>query len=225
MKRTVFMIASLIIAFSAMADDEMSQADGAPPSSRLRTYNSGLSVFANASAIWADNVNANFYAGLPQNVNTINRVLHSNYYGQQIWQSLFSQGLISSAVGNYEQLRVEEYPQMYYPISYQIGMGVRNDYENGWGWMLRFDIAKLTVLGAFNLSSNNGTGILSNNRQYIRCGMMGQEDRINIDLALTKMDRRRTMAQAVTSISIREVLAGADLWGWGWPTVWQVWGQ
>ena len=65
-------------------------------------------------------------------------------------------------------------------------MGLRYDYASGFGWLLRFDMWRLEAIGAFNLSSANGTGILSGNRQYIRCGMLGQEDRICIDLALTR---------------------------------------
>ena len=159
------------------ASDGVSSADK-PPSP-------GLSFFANADAFWADNGTANFYSGIPVNENTINRVLYSNTYGMQIWQNLYNQGLISDAVGTYNQLQVIEYPNMYYRISYQFGLGMRYDYSSGFGWLLRFNIAKLQATGAFNLSTDNGTGILGDD-QYIRCGMLGKEDRISIDLALTR---------------------------------------
>lgn len=175
MKRAAIMLAAMMLAASAAADD------GKPPSSRY----TGLSVFADASAYWADNNTANFYAGLPQNANTIERVLHSNTYGTQIWNRLTEQGLITSAVGSYSQLTVDEYPSMFYRTSFAYGLGFRYDYRSGLGWLVRFDIARLTAIGAFNLSSTNHTGILSDNGQYIRCGMLGQEDRINIDFALT----------------------------------------
>ena len=74
---------------------------------------------------------------------------------------------------------------MYYRVSYQIGLGMRYDYASGFGWLLRFDLARLNAIGAFNLSSDNGAGILGNDR-YIRCGMLGKEERISIDLALTR---------------------------------------
>lgn len=178
----------MILSSAAMADgmkslsSEATAADDGVP--RRRT--TGLSVFANAGAVWADDVNANFYSGRPENANTIDRVLHSETYGTQIWQDLKTEGLISSAIGTYDQLQVEEYPEMYYRISMQYGLGFRYDYESGFGWLLRFDITNLQALGAFNLSSTNGTGILSNNGRYIRCGIMGEEDRINIDLALAR---------------------------------------
>lgn len=173
MKRLTTILTALLIAASALADD------GKPPSP-------GLSFFADAGAFWADKVTANFYNGSPENANTINRVLHSNTYGTQIWQTLVTQQLISpSAISNYSQLQVVEYGDMHYRISYQIGLGIRYDYASGFGWLLRFDIAKLNAIGAFNLSSNNGAGILGSD-PYIRCGILGQEDRINIDLALTR---------------------------------------
>ncbi len=176
MKHVCVLLAALLAMTSALADD-----DGVP----RRGY-SGLSVFANAGTVWADGTNANFYSGRPGNVNTILRVLHSETYGTQIWNDLKNSGLISDAVGNYSQLTVSEYPEMYYRTSWQIGLGIRYDYENGFGWLLRFDMMRLRATGAFNLSSTNGTGILSGNHQYIRCGMLGKEDRINIDLALTR---------------------------------------
>lgn len=166
----------MLMSTAAMADD-----DGVP-----RRGPTGLSVFASAGAVWADGGNSNFYSGRPGNANTINRVLHSNSYGTRIWTDLKTSGLISDAIGSYNELQVVEYPEMYYRTSYQIGLGIRYDYASGFGWLLRFDLMRLTANGAFNLSSTNGTGILSGNHQYIRCGMMGREDRINIDLALTR---------------------------------------
>lgn len=164
-----------MLAASATAAD-----DGKPPSRYT-----GLSVFADAGVIWADGNTADFYSGRPSNVNTINRVLHSQTYGMQIWQNLTTAGLISSAVGSYDQLQVIEYPSMYYRTSFTYGMGIRYDYASGFGWLLRFDLAQLQALGAFNLSASNETGLLGYDR-YVRCGIMGREDRINIELALTR---------------------------------------
>ena len=173
MKRLATILTALLIAASALADD------GKPPST-------GLSFFANAGGFWADKVTANFYNGSPENANTINRVLHSNTFGTEIWQTLVTQQLISpSTISNYSQLQVVEYGDMQYRISYQIGLGLRYDYASGFGWLLRFDIAKLNAIGAFNLSSNNGAGILGSN-PYIQCGILGKEDRISIDLAITR---------------------------------------
>lgn len=173
MKQCLIALISILLASgTAVADD------GKPPSR-------GLSIFANAGGYWADRVTANFYSGRPGNDNTIDRVLHSNTYGQQIWANLRNQQLITDAVGSYEQLQVVEYPDMYYRTSYQIGVGMRYDYSSGFGWLLRFDLAKLQAVGAFNLSASGGSALLGSN-QYVRCQMLGQEDRINIDLALTK---------------------------------------
>ncbi len=181
MKRAALILITLLTAASAMADD-----DGVPRRHNHGAFATGLSVFADAGAVWADDNTANFYSGRPENTNTIYRVLHSNSYGTEIWQSLKEAGLISSAVDSYRALQVVEYPEMYYQLSYIIGMGIRYDYASGFGWLLRFDLASLHATGAFNLSSTNGTGILSGDGQYIRCGMLGVENRINLDLALTR---------------------------------------
>lgn len=173
MKRIVLIVTTLLLAASATADD------GKPPSP-------GLSFFANAGAFWADNVTANFYSGRLGNENTIERVLKSQSIGHQIWLHLVDQQAISpSAINDESQFRVVEYPDMYYRISYQIGLGMRYDYASGFGWLLRFDMARLNAIGAFNLSSDNGTGT-PDNTPYIRCGMLGKEERINIDFALTR---------------------------------------
>lgn len=188
MKRAFILIGTLLLSSSAMADGlkslspESTAADDGVP----RRQPSGLSVFANAGAVWADDNTANFYSGRPGNANTIDRVLHSETYGNRIWQELKNDGLISSAVGSKDELQVVEYGDMYYRTSLQFGLGFRYDYESGFGWLLRFDISRLNALGAFNISSTNGTGILTPNHQYIRCGLMGREDRINIDFAITR---------------------------------------
>lgn len=179
MKRVALILTLAMLAASATADD------GKPPSSSRR--NTGLSVFVNANGYWSSNNTANFYSGdttATDKVGGIRRILSSNTYGQEIWNNLKTDGYITDAVGDYRNLSVEEFPHMYYRISYQIGLGFRYDYESGFGWLLRFDLAKLRAQGQWLLSRDNGTGQLGSDR-YLRCGIVGQEDRINIDLALT----------------------------------------
>lgn len=146
----------------------------------------GLSVFIDAGMLAPSAKQANFYDGRDGRPNTIMRVLHSQSYGTEIWQNLKNGGYISDAVGSYNLLTVEEWPQMYYKLTYQIGFGLRYGYDGGWGWQVRVDYARLTAAGEWNLSSTNGTGILSDRGRYVRCGMFGLENRIIIDLALTK---------------------------------------
>lgn len=178
MRRTLAIISALLLAAPAMADDSE------PPSSR---YSTGLSVFANAGGFWADKATAGFYDGRPTNANTINRILHSSQYGPQIWNDLVNAGRISpSAIGSYEQLSIVEYPmEMYYKTSYQVGLGIKYGYASGFGWLLRFDIAKLQAAGVFNLSTANGASVPGTD-QYIPCDIMGKENRISIDLAVTR---------------------------------------
>ncbi len=174
MRHIALTVAALLLAASAQADD------GKPPST-------GLSLFVNAGAYWAAASSAEFYSGRDENLNKINNILHSNQYGTAIWDHLVSAGRLSpSAIGDYRQLTVVEFPpQMTYRLSYQIGLGIRYDYDSGFGWLLRFDMAKLTAQGGFNLSTDNGAGILGSD-QYITCGVFGNENRYNIDLAITK---------------------------------------
>ncbi len=147
---------------------------------------SGLYLTVDAGLLIPNSKQANFYSGRPGNTNTIDRVLHSEMYGPQIWNSLVDGGYISpSAIGDYSQLQVVEYPNMYYRLTYQLGVGFRYVYESGWGWLLRFDYSQLTAAGRFNLSSNNGTGILGSN-QYVTSDIYGIERRTLIDFGIAK---------------------------------------
>ena len=180
MKRVALIVTLAMLAASATADD------GKPPSSSRRE--TGLSVFANANGYWSSNATANFYSGTPTATDKeggINRIIHSNTYGREIWQNLKTDGYITDNVGNEQNFTVDEFPQMQYRISYQIGVGIRYDYESGFGWLLRFDLARLRAQGQWLLSRDNGAGPLGSDR-YLRCGIMGQEDRINIDFAITR---------------------------------------
>lgn len=149
----------------------------------------GLSVTIGAGLMDASDRTANFYCGREGNANTVNRILHSQMYGPQIWTDLTELDLISSAIGSYQQLQVAEYGNMFYRLAVQLSLGVRYDYDNGFGWLVHFDYARLNALGAFLISADNGTGILSNRDQYVRCGIAGQEKRIYIDLGLNRQFR------------------------------------
>ena len=180
MKRVALIVTLVMLAASATADD------GKPPSSSRRE--TGLSVFVNANGYWSSDATANFYSGTPtatDKVGGIYRILKSNTYGREIWQNLRTERLISDAIGSEQDFIVAEYPHMHYRLSYQIGMGIRYDYESGFGWLLRFDLAKLRAQGQWNLDATNGTGQLGYNR-YVPCGISGIEDRINIDIAITR---------------------------------------
>lgn len=173
MKHAALILAALMIATSAAADD------GEPPST-------GLSVFVNASGYVAAANAAEFYSGRDANPNKINYILHSDRYGPQIWNRLVEAGRISpSAVGQYDQFTVEEFPpKMDYRLAYQIGLGIRYDYNSGFGWLLRFDMAKLVAQGGFNLGTG-GVPLLGSD-QYVTCGIFGKESRYNIDLAIAR---------------------------------------
>lgn len=147
---------------------------------------SGLYLTVDAGLMIPNDKQAGFYSGRPENSNTIGRVLGSELYGTQIWNSLVEGGYISpSAIGSYSQLQVVEYGQMYYKLTYRLGVGLRYVYESGWGWLLSFDYSQLTAAGQFNLSSDGGTGILGTD-QYVTCDIFGVERRTFIDLGIAK---------------------------------------
>ena len=148
----------------------------------------GFSVTLDAGGTHAGKLQAGFYSGIQENTNTIERIIHSEAYGQAIWDNLVNQGMISpSAIQTYKQLRVAEYANMRYAISYQIGLGAQYNFEgSNTGVFLRFDYMKLTAKGAFNLYSGASTSTLSNMNQFITCDIWGTESRTYIDLGLSK---------------------------------------
>lgn len=174
----LFLLSLLILSLPLQAQKKKS----APEAHRM----SGLYLNVDAGLLIPNSKQADFYSGRPGNSNTIDRVLHSETYGTQIWSSLVDGGHISpSAIGDYSQLQVVEYPHMYYRLTYQLGVGFRYVYESGWGWLLRFDYSQLTAAGQFNLSSNNGTGVLGS-RQFVTCDIYGIERRTLIDFGIAK---------------------------------------
>lgn len=181
MKHVALILTLAMLAASATADD------GKPPSSRQRS--TGLGVFVNANGYWSSDNTANFYSGretVPgKKDGNIYRILTSNTYGHEIWQDLRTDRLISDAIGSERDFNIAEFANMYYRLSYQIGIGIRYDYESGFGWLLRFDLAKLRAMGQWNIDATNGTGQLGYDR-YVPCGITGIEDRINIDFAITR---------------------------------------
>ncbi len=149
----------------------------------------GLALSIGGGVSFVSNSTANFYSGHSNNVNTINRVLHSERYGYPIWLALTEQGLISDAIGNYHQLQVAEYGNMDYALGIQLHFGFRYALERGWGWGIKFDYCKYNVRGAFLLDATNGTGIASNTGRYITCPIAGSEKRIFFDLGISKRIR------------------------------------
>ena len=147
---------------------------------------SGLYITMDAGLLVPSDKQANFYKGGPGSPNRLERVLLSELYGTQIWNDLVSIPLISpSAIPDYSAFQVTEYADMYYRLTFQLGVGFRYVYDNGWGWLMRFDMSEVTAAGQFLLSSDNGSGILGSNN-YVVCGIYGRERRVLIDLGIAK---------------------------------------
>ena len=180
MKFRIFLFLLLTIALALPTGAQKKKSQAVPP--RI----TGLSLTVDAGLLIPKSKQANFYNGKDGHSNTINRVLKSELYGTQIWSNLVNQQLISpSAIPDHRAFTIAEDANMYYRLTYQLGVGVRYDYNSGWGWFLRFDYSQVTAAGQFLLSSNNGTGILGS-KQYVPCDIYGREKRIFIDLAIAK---------------------------------------
>ena len=145
----------------------------------------GLSLTVDFGAAKMSDRHANFYNGNPGNANTLARILYSETYGNNIWNKLTEQNLISSSVANYNQITVAEYGDMYYKTAFRLGMGLRYDFDpTDWAWQLRFDYAKLHAAGLVLLNSGHNTAYLSNQNAYVNCPASGTEERIFIDLGV-----------------------------------------
>ena len=194
----------------------------------------GLSVSIDAGCAIPNQNTAAFYNGTNGNQNTIERILHSQMYGQNIWTNLVNQGLISpSAITDYHGLQIVEQANTEYTIALQLGLGLRYDFVKRFGMIARFDHIKLTAKGMFNLSSGAPTSILSNKNQYIPCGIYGTESRTYIDLGLFKSffvnDSWRFVLDFGLNLNSTKVLSNdieiggkeysiLDVWGGNSPT-------
>ncbi|MBO4599515.1 MAG: hypothetical protein J5641_02130 [Bacteroidales bacterium] len=175
---SLIFLSILLIAVPVQAQKKKSAAELQPLS--------GLYVTVEAGLLIPSDKQANFYNGDSRSPNNLMRVLKSEMYGTQIWNDLVNRQLISpSAIHDYSEFKVEEFADMYYRLTFQIGVGFRYVYDNGWGWLARFDFSEMTAAGQFLLSSNNGTGILGQNN-YVVCGIYGRERRVLIDFGIAK---------------------------------------
>lgn len=150
----------------------------------------GLSLIVDVGVLNASDIHANFYNGNPNNVNTLNRILHSETYGHAIWNRLTELDLINSTVSDYNHLKVDEYGDMYYQLAMQLGLGFRYDLEYiDWAWQVLFNYAKLNAVGQVLLNSGRERNTLTNQNAYVVCPTLGVEERIYFDLGLIKKIR------------------------------------
>lgn len=168
-------------------------------SPRLR----GLSLTIQAGVLKAFGNQADFYNGNPTNVNTLERILYSESFGNTIWNNLTEQNLIGSSVANYRQITVAEYGHMYYKLAFQFGIGFRYDFEQSlWAWHTRFNYAKLNAVGTVLLNSGHNTAFLTNQNAYVVCPTSGLEERIFIDLGIIRKFRLNSGFDLETSLGV-----------------------
>jgi len=147
---------------------------------------SGLSVFVDAGLLVPSDRQSYFYDGRDERPNTIRRLMASPTYGEQIWNAIQNSDTPMSGVGSYSEITIAEYPTMDFRLTYQIGLGIRYDYEAGWGWLLRFGYSRVTATGQFLINRTPAAGAMTNQGNYVVCDMFGQENRIFIDLGFDK---------------------------------------
>lgn len=147
---------------------------------------SGLAVSVDAGLLIPSDKQAFFYDGRDERLNTIRRLLGSQTYGEQIWNALQNSSTPLIGVGSYSQITIAEYPTMDFRLTYQIGLGLRYDYDGGWGWFLRFDYSRVRATGQFLINRTASPASMTNQGSYVVCDMVGQENRIYIDLGLDK---------------------------------------
>ena len=94
MKQTLSLLLVLLVAGAMPLQAQKKKHHSAPP--RI----TGLSVSVDAGLLIPNAKQANFYSGRPGNENTISRVLYSEQYGHQIWNSLVDQQLISPSTSS-----------------------------------------------------------------------------------------------------------------------------
>lgn len=183
MKHTLLLIILAMLLLPAPTHAQKKSKQKSPEAHRM----SGLYLSVDAGLLVPNSKQASFYDGSPERPNTIDRVLHSQLYGQDIWSRLVDHGLISpSAIGSERELTVAEYPaNMYYKLTYQLGVGFRYVYASQWGWLLRFDYSQLTAAGQFNIDASNGAAPLGF-KQYVTCDVFGVEKRTLIDFGILK---------------------------------------
>lgn len=148
----------------------------------------GLSLLVDAGMMFPERAVSNFYNGNPNNANKLDRILYSESFGPYIWNNLSSAQLIGSAIGNYRQLVVAEYGDMYYRTAFRYGVGVRYDLVDHprWAWSLCFDYSRLVATGVVLLESGRtNSAILTNQDRYVSCPVGGEEKRIFFDLGVT----------------------------------------
>ncbi|MBR4175976.1 MAG: hypothetical protein IKQ53_01035 [Bacteroidales bacterium] len=80
-----------VLMFSFFASFQSANAAVVKPAS-LR----GLSLTVDFGVMRPGNFHANFYNGNPRNVNTLQRILYSETYGNSIWNNLTTQNLLAA---------------------------------------------------------------------------------------------------------------------------------
>lgn len=166
----------------------------------------------NMGMYFADKTSATYYSGLPSNENNIAYVLDNYYWYEEIRQQLNSRDIIKGVsqvpnnwAGAYNEWRAiynvpagdEEQWWIYYPetmkydASISVGFYAKYNFNNTTGIFIQSNYVKLKTNGVFQMAIDSITGF---SEPALRPGyIVGEEERINIDLGISKFYRTGQM--------------------------------
>lgn len=134
----------------------------------------GLHYGINIGAFWANDYQANFYSGIPGNIDSIGLIFSNPYYCEQIKRELN------------DTFRLVELPgKMNYEPAIQIGFYTAYNYTESMGIMLQFNYTKLRAKDVFLLGIGAQPTYLTFD-ELQTYPVWGVEERINIDAGITK---------------------------------------
>lgn len=138
----------------------------------------GFTLFLQGGMAKANNYSADFYNGQPDHDNNIYRIIHSQTYGQYVWDYLVEQNVIHANTSP-ANIEISEYGKMKYDMAVSVGFGFQYNFSHKTGFFMQFSHERYDVRGSFLIKRTSPIASFDN---YYRCGIFGEEKRNGIDL-------------------------------------------
>ena len=174
MKKVVLIILSLCFLGNTPLFSQKMEEESRFPDYSLR----GLTLSLQAGMAKANNYSAEFYNGHFEHDNNINRIIHSELYGQDVWSYLVEQNVIVASTRP-EEIEIAEYGKMRYDLTVSIGLGFQYNFSHRTGFFMQFSHESYDIRGSFLIKKTTPIASFDN---YYRCGIFGNEKRNGIDL-------------------------------------------
>lgn len=204
---TIFLI-SILSVFGQVRQERFTEEEKNWSEYNLTGWRFGI----NMGMYFADKSAAQFYSGLPQNENNIAYILNNYYWYEDVRQELNSRDIIKGEskvppawTGAYNEWRAiynvpsgdEDQWWIYYPetmkydASISVGFYAKYNFNNTTGIFVQSNYVKLKTSGVFQMVIDSITGF---SEPALRPGyIVGEEERINIDLGISKFYRTGQM--------------------------------